>query len=396
MKLLNLTNIDTDDPQHFDEYPTTNLAGLANHIKTLATVKTSDGPFISCYLNITPGTSGWQKMLDKKADLFRKILNGPELDDFNECISQIKEWLHEFLLPTTKGVAIFARGIRSGYFWLPMQFAVSLPNYMTIYPTPNIYHLVELKDNYNSYILMIARKEGAYIMEVNLGEASIQSWIKNRDIYKRVGTEWSKMHYQVNKANRESMYFEEKVAIIRKLMNQNNLAHLILAGDPKITNQFKRELPADLKNKLVDVVPCGRPDEPSDVILATISSFLDYEEQESQMIADKLIRQIKGQNLSVAGSLDTIDALMWGEVDTLVMCQQYNPDPGWHCKECRKFGTDLPEHDTCNACGMAGVEPIDIKEMILRLASQQDIPIEIVEHSDPLLNLGGVGCLLRL
>jgi len=37
----------------------------------------------------------------------------------------------------------------------------------------------------------------------------------------------------------------------------------------------------------------------------------------------------------------------------------------------------------------------DIKEEMLRLAGQQERLVEVVEHSDALMSLGGVGCLLR-
>ena len=37
-----------------------------------------------------------------------------------------------------------------------LQFAVPLPNQLRVYPTPNIYHLVELKDAYERYLMMIA------------------------------------------------------------------------------------------------------------------------------------------------------------------------------------------------------------------------------------------------
>jgi len=38
---------------------------------------------------------------------------------------------------------------------------------------------------------------------------------------------------------------------------------------------------------------------------------------------------------------------------------------------------------------------MDVREALLRLAGQLERPVEMVEHSDALLSLGGVGCLLR-
>jgi hypothetical protein len=41
------------------------------------------------------------------------------------------------------------------------------------------------------------------------------------------------------------------------------------------------------------------------------------------------------------------------------------------------------------------MRPLDVREEILRLAGQAERPVEIVEQSDALMSLGGVGCLLR-
>jgi hypothetical protein len=38
---------------------------------------------------------------------------------------------------------------------------------------------------------------------------------------------------------------------------------------------------------------------------------------------------------------------------------------------------------------------MDVREALLRLAGQLERPVEVVEHSDALMSLGDVGCLLR-
>ncbi|MEA2079434.1 MAG: hypothetical protein U9P00_06170, partial [Pseudomonadota bacterium] len=91
----------------------------------------------------------------------------------------------------------------------------------------------------------------------------------------------------------------------------------------------------------------------------------------------------------------TLDALLWGEVDTLVMTSDYQPDPGWTCTACRTIGTEPPETSVCPQCGKPAVRSMDVREALLRLAGQLERPVEVVEHSDALMSLGGVGCLLR-
>ncbi|MGB5439999.1 MAG: hypothetical protein WBN90_10190 [Gammaproteobacteria bacterium] len=373
----------------------TTLDELKQQITVLASVEESDAPFISCYLDLENGQSSWRDVLDERARLLRRVLKGDDLADFEEALGKIETFLAAELLPEAKGVAIFARGASGGSYMLPMQFAAPLPNWVAVYPTPNIYHLIELKDNYHSYIVLLALPSRVSILEVNLGEATIQAWLNQSGLRTRVGSEWARSHYQVNQAHRGDRFLSEKIAVLKQLMQAGGHTHLILAGDPEITARVRHALPNDLAAKLVDVVPASKRDLPTEVVMLTLASFIEHEEQESRTAAERLIDGLRSHNLAVAGTAATLDALRWGEVDTLVMSGSYQPDPGWTCVACRAIGTELPETSECPECGNPSVRPMDVREKLLRLAGQMDRPVEVVEHSDTLMSLGGVGCLLR-
>ncbi len=187
----------------------------------------------------------------------------------------------------------------------------------------------------------------------------------------------------------------EKIALLEQLMHAGGQTHLILAGDPEITGRVHHALPNDLAKKLVDVIPATERDQQTDVVMATLSSFIENEETESQSVFKSLIKGLRSHNLTVAGSAATLDALRWGDVDTLVMVSDYQPDPGWTCMACRAIGTEVPESYQCPQCDKPAVRPLDVKDVLLRLAGQSECPVEVVEKSDVLMSLGGVGCLLR-
>jgi len=373
----------------------TTLDELKQQITVLASVEESDAPFISVYLNLEDKTTGWRETIDNRARILRRILKGDDLTDLNEALGKVEAWLSTELLPEARSAAIFVRGIFGGAFMLPMQFAVPLPNWIAVYPTPNIYHLMELKDNYHRYIVLLTRPDRACILEVNLGAATIAAWINEPDLRTRVGQEWSRTHYQNHQAHRGNRFVHDKIAILKQLAQSGGHTHLVLAGDPDITRRIRNALPNELTDKLVDVIPATERDQQADVVMATLSSFIEHEEMESRSVAERLIEGLRSQNLAVAGSKDTLDALRWGEVDTLVMASGYQPDPGWTCTACRAIGIETPETSVCPECGKASTRPTDVREELLRLAGQSECPVEVVEQSDALMNLGGVGCLLR-
>jgi len=373
----------------------TTLDELKRQITVLASVKESDAPFISCYLNFENGQTGWRNVLDERARILRRILKGNDLTDLEETLGRIEAWMATDLLPGAKGVAIFARGTCGGSFMLPMQFAAPLPNRIAVYPTPNIYHLVELKDNYYRYVVLLALPNRVSILEVNLGAATIHAWLNQSGLRTRVGSEWARSHYQINQAYRGDRFVHEKIAVLEQLMRAEGHIHLILAGDPEITARVRHALPNDLAENLVDVVPACKRDQPTEVVMLTLASFIEHEEHESRSVVERLIEGLRSQNLAVAGSAATLDALRWGEVDTLVMASGYHPDTGWTCIACRATGTEPPETSVCPQCGNLSARPMDVRETLLRLADQLERPVEVVEHSDALMSLGGVGCLLR-
>ena len=312
----------------------TTLDELHRHISVLANVQETESPFFSCYLQVQPEET-WREVVHERAQMLRRLLRGSQLLDFEESLEKAEQWLESELLPEARGVAIFARGDAGGEFFLPMQFAAPLPTIVAAYPTPNIYYLVELKDNYHRYVVLLTLPDRATIFEVNLGAATTQAWLEYPPLRQRVGTEWSRSHFQIHRSRRGDRYLDEKVAILTKLMQAGGQTHLVLAGEPGMTHRVLHALPVELQEQVIDCVPANRGDQQSDVILATLSSFIEHEERESQAIADSLIEGIRRQNLAVGGTGKTLAALRWGDVDTLVMDSDYQPDPGWTCTACR-------------------------------------------------------------
>jgi peptide subunit release factor 1 (eRF1) len=89
-----------------------------------------------------------------------------------------------------------------------------------------------------------------------------------------------------------------------------------------------------------------------------------------------------------------MQALKSGQADFLVIAKTYEPGMGWECRRCGKLELTLPNPNHCPTCH-GPVREFDIREEMVRLAGRMDCGVEVVEHSDVLMNLGGVGCLLR-
>lgn len=375
--------------------PLTTLDELRRHITALACVDETEAPFLSCYLNLEQGEGGYRKALQDRALAMRSTLEDEARADFDAAIRKIEAYLAGKLVPSAKGVALFSRHFRGGAFFLPMQFAAPLPDWIAVGATPNLFHLMELKDTYHRYVVLLATRTWIRILEVNLGAATVQAWTAHPELRRRVGREWTKAHYESHRRERTSLFLKEQIELLGRLMAAGGHSHLILAGDPRLTAEIRRALPKSVASKLVDTIPAASRDTQEDVVAATLSAFVEWEEQESQAVAARFVQGIRTQGRAVAGTTACLDALRQRRADTLLLARDLLPEPGWRCGACGVIRIEPDAPAACPECGKKAVRPIDAAVELVRLAGQQDCPIEVVEHCDPLMALGGVGCLLR-
>ena len=370
------------------------LKNLQKHIRALASLPETDAEVISCYLTLENGRFKNRNVFDGQVRAIKNDLTGQTRRDFEVALDRIETYLAADLLPDAKGLAVYSRAGEEPFF-LPLHFRVPLPNWVAVDRTPNIYHLVELKDTYHRYVVMISTEQSARILEVNIGSVTEELWKQRPELRKRVGHEWTKAHYQNHRKDRIRKFIKEKIKILDQLMSASGYTHLILAGHPTITAQVRSKLPKRLVAKLFNVVPASGGTPVSSIVKATIASFIEAEEKESRSAAKMLMQQIHTSGLAVAGTGPSFKALERDQTDMLVLCKAYAPGLAWACTAC---GTKDPERHkpaACPACGYTELQGFDIKEEMVRMAEQHGCTVEIVNQSEALMQFGGVGCLLR-
>jgi len=373
-----------------------NLEGLRFAIRQLAAVNETTAPVLSCYVNLEGGRQSYRPALDERVRTLRSTLDTPEREAFEMALAQIEAYLGTALEGPTRGVAVFSRAI-DGPIFLTLQFGVPLPNELSIAALPRIYPLVQAKDAYHRYVVLITTEEHARILEVDVGTATRRLWAERPELRKRVGRIWSHEHYQNHRRDRGDRFMKEKVRLLERVVSGGGHSHLILAGSAEAVARVRSRLPKRLRDMLVDIVTASSRDKDADVVTATLASFIDHEQQESVLTAARLRDELRRGGLAVADTGPTLHALRQGQVDVLVMAETYEPAKGWKCGACGALAamerTDRPA--ACPECGERETRSADLQEEMVRLAEEQDAEVEIVRESDALLDLGGVGCLLR-
>ena len=366
------------------------LVQLQRHIRVLAGVPETAAPVISCYVNLESGRRSSQDQLQDRVKVLRATLSPSEREPFESAWAQIEEYLGNKVPLGARSVALFARGGTIAFFF-PLVFRVPLPTMVSIDSTPNIYHLVELKDTYERYVIFIWTNAGAQIVEVNVGSATKELWVNRPELRAKVGQEWSQMRYQSHHRKENSALIREAVSILDEQMHAGGHSYLILAGAPEMTERVRKELPDRLLAKLVDTVSTGAGAALPEVVSQTLFSFIRFEEKQSLSFAKKLLSEIRTGGPAVVGARETLQALRSGQADVLIMAQSYHPDPGWACGQCGRADVDM-RPAACPDCESKNLRDLDVREELVRLAERRTCLVEIVKGG---LRFGGVGALLR-
>jgi hypothetical protein len=370
------------------------LRQLRQHIRTLAALEPALHPVVSCYINVEPGCPAFRSLWNGQVRAWRRTLPAEARSYLEAARVRIEAFLSARLLGHTRGVAVFARGGDRPFF-LPLQFRAPLPNRITVNSVPSIYPLVELKDTYDCYLVMLAATGSVRLLGVHLGSVVEEIEERRVEFRQRTGREWTRERHESHRRARIRRFLNDQIALLERVAARGGYGRLVLAGNPRLASRLARALPHHLAARLVDIVPASEHDRTEDIVAATLSRFIEREEQESLARVTQLVEGLSGRGSAVAGVPATLEALAKGQAGVLVLAQAFVAQPGRRCVACGAIEAASAAPQVCLRCGGAHIRELDVREEMVRMAEQTGCEVEVVRHSEVLMRLGGAGCLLR-
>lgn len=336
-----------------------NYAKLRKHLIALASLPTCESPLISAFFDLTSGNAAALRDFQAWSELTRQTFTGVRRQEFDDAVEEIESWL---IKVRGRSAAVFSRW-GSHPLFLPMEFEVPLESRYHVDDLAVIYPLVELKDRFNRFVVVLSTAESARIIEVNLGSHSVELLTERPSLRERIGREWTREHYASHRRERHRQFVKEKIGVIEGLMAKRGHNSLIIAGAPRYVNRLTEALPSHLGQKVIGEIKTGISDQRlKDLISQAVDSFLEVEALESFGTVQLLVNSVRAGGLAVIGVEATRRALNQGRVECLVV------------------SSALLGHD---------------QENLVRLASQRGVPIETVQDCELLERNGGAGALLR-
>lgn len=335
---------------------------LGTHISELADLPESEAPIVSAYLDLYQSADALKSKFALWSTAARSTLAAAQRPLFDlarqDVIREIsREWPED-----TRSAAVFSRH-GDDPLLLVLPFSASLDLHFDVSTRPVIFPLVQLKDRFHRFVVVISTDDASRIFEVTLGAVSEAILTQRPEMGGRLGREWGREHFHQRKRECDHKFHRDQVTIITNLMSRRGHNHLILAGNPRHVSGLRDVLPKHIGARVVGELlktPSGG-DYPTVLELA-IDTFVEAERAESRDTVSRLHEQVRRGGLAVVGVDHSRDAILGGYAAELVISEE------------------LPK---------AG------REELTRLATARDLSIEVCEGDELLATHGGVGCLLR-
>jgi peptide subunit release factor 1 (eRF1) len=376
---------------------------LEQIIDRLAEFEPSELPVISLYLNAQANEHGRQdferflrKEFAERARTFKA--HTPERESFDRDVERINEYLRDELRPETNGVAVFACA-GAGDFFQAVQTIAPIENHrLYIYNQPHLYPLARLMDQYPRYAVLVADTNRARLFVFARGKAVGREEVQNVKTRGSQAGGWSQARYQRHAEQYHLQHAKELTDMLETVVREDNIRHIILAGDEVIIPLLKEQFPKAVADKIVDVLSLDINAAEHEVLAESMEAMQGFDAQTDFEKVKRLLDEYRAGGLAVVGSTDTLEALAMGQVEELLITAQQQHIEGDREDVAILSDNEVVEPVVAGQDGaLANIEPdsVIVADELVTRARQTSARITFVEDASLLEEVGGVGALLR-
>jgi peptide chain release factor subunit 1 len=353
-------------------------------------------PVLSLYLNAQPdqhGKDDVERFLRRELPARGRTFEAGSADreSYDRDVERIQRWVNENLRPSANGVAIFACAGQDDFFEAVQLEAPVKEHRLYVYNQPQLYELARLTDAYPRYAAVVLDSQLARIFVFALGGTVGEAQVEGEPVKGHQAGGWSQARYQRSVGNQRQQHAKDTVAALDRIVREEQINHIVAAGDEVMVPAFRDELPKHLQEKLVeDVVRLDITAPEHEVLEATLDAISSEDRRED---ADKTRRAVEGYRaggLGVAGLGPTFEALIRGQVDDLLISEEFElrhtePVPRNSPLVPPELASALPEEQ----------ETVDLADELVTRAKSTGATVSFIQNPTYLAEVDGVAGLLR-
>jgi hypothetical protein len=268
-----------------------------------------------------------------------------------------------------------------------MPFAVPFRNSLTVSASPDLFLLLQLREMYGSFKVIVAHAEGLQVAEVNLGEVSVQAWAAI------AGSRGTAGQFTNGQRSAHPDDLQTQLRLAERVVNRGRSGPLFLAGDVDAMQAVRDLLTPASIDHLMGVIPVPTDTSMHGIAALCLRTLIEFESSQADALTTHVLQEVKHHGSAVAGAEPSLQALRNGSAERLLFASDYRPRPGWICT--RGAGSRVQrvyaEQSRGKIAGALGA--VNQRVELIRLAGQRRIPIEFTSD-DALHDCGGVACVL--
>jgi peptide subunit release factor 1 (eRF1) len=347
---------------------------LREQLDGLAAFEPTSAPVLSLYLDMRPdqqGRSNYDTFLRRTVTDRVSSLNGEARKSAERDIERITAHLAS-VERSTNGLAVFASAASNDFFQaIPLAVPID-EHQLFIGPVPHLYPLARLNDQYPRYAALLVDTNSARLFVFSLGVAESHERVQNAKTRRSMQGGWSQARYQRHLENFHLHHMKEVVAILDRVVREENINQIVVACDEVARPTLMEQLPKHLAEKIVDVVKLDIRTPEQQVLTETLEALRGKDAETDAEHVQRMLDAWRAGGLGVAGPAGVMAALEMGQVEELLIA-----------------GTP----DQLRAS--TGTDKTALADNLVRKAQQTSARIRFIEDPELLNEVGGVGAILR-
>jgi peptide chain release factor subunit 1 len=373
------------------------MQSLQDTIDRLAAFEPVELPVVSLYLDLQADQHGKdrydtfiRKELPARAATY--LAHSAERESLERDIERIREYLDAEVRASANGLAIFACSAADDFFETVQLDAPLDGHRLYIYNQPHLFHLARVSDEFPRYAAVVLDTHQARILVFDLGERVWSQTVDNPKPKHHKKGGWSQARYQRHTENIHLQHAKEVVDALARVVREDAIDKIVLAGDEVIIPTLREQLPQELAERIVDVLSLDIRTPEHEVLRTTLESLRQQDEAEDADKVQRLLDAYRAGGLGVVGVRDTLEALTRGQVDELLIStvmEHRRARPG------EVDASVLPAASGAEGAATLDPDEVDVSDQLVTQARATGAAVTFIQDASLLDEVGGVGGLLR-
>lgn len=371
-------------------------------IEQLTSYANPAAPVVSFYMNIDkgrPDEASWNTRLKNLlARLEEKRADWTDTDwaSVSADVERIRAYVRDQRVSGARGVAVFASS--AGELWQTYAFPNRVGNDIRVGHAAHVRPLFRMLDRYQPQCVTLVSKDQArvFLLVGDTGQTIEERGDLLSDVpgrHDQGGPSQARLQRHHDDAVRH--HLKKAADLVFTIFRQTPFERLLIGATDPIAAEFQEALHPYLRERLLGTMNIPLSVSPKTVQDRARPILRAMDAQRQQDMVERLANEVGERDLGVAGLEATLNALRHGQVQTLVVTEDYGA-PGWRCDDC---GTVfVTSHAACPECGGRLAEVEDVVSLMVEQAVEQDARVLMVSAPGAVAQLeplGRVGALLR-